>query len=227
MFLLVDNSDAIYQFTIIIIFITALVFFVSMYWYSLSLQRSITEREQARQSLKINALELERTRLRNEKLAADNKVRDERNLRLEQEIILKNNELVSSTLLLGEQNRLMTEIQDLVSQIKVRDPEQKSMMKRLQRLIKSNQTGDNQWDNFRLQFDKVHPNFFKELRSNYPKLTQNDIRHCAFIKMRLTTKEIAQLMNINPTSVQISRVRLKKKMALPSEVDLKQFILNI
>ncbi|MBK8505824.1 MAG: hypothetical protein IPL46_28700 [Saprospiraceae bacterium] len=60
----------------------------------------------------------------------------------------------------------------------------------------------------------------------FPNLTQNDLRHCAYIRMRLSTKEIAELMNVNPTSVQIARVRLKKKMGLPEEIDLRNHIIN-
>ena len=72
----------------------------------------------------------------------------------------------------------------------------------------------------------MHPNFVQRIEYAYPRLTENDLRHCAYIRMRLTTKEIAQLMNVNPTSIQIARVRLKKKMSLDQDTDLRNFIIN-
>ena len=224
MYDLVDNSVAIYQFTLILIFATALIFFVAMYWYSTSLSQTIIEREQTRQSLKINTLELQRSQLQNEMLEAEKSAREERNLRLQQAIALKNQELVSSTMLLNEQSRLMTEVGNLVKKIDgEKDP---SRFNKLQRIIHSHNSFELQWENFRVHFEKVYPAFLKQLEAKHPKLTLNHVRHCAYIRMNLSTKEIAQLFGINPTSVQISRVRLKKKLGLPSEQDLREYIVE-
>ncbi len=227
MYQLVDNSDAIYQFTIVLIFITALMFFVFMYQYSISLRKSTIEKEQAKQSLTIRSLELQRSRLENDMLAKEQEAREERNKRLEQEIVLRNNELVSSTMMLNQQKIILEDIQGLLGDIESMDAQSGRALKKLKKLIRSNAALENHWDNFRIHFEKVHPNFFALLQQRFPKLTQNDVRHCAFIRMQLSTKEIAQLLNINPTSVQISRVRLKKKLELSSSVDLREFILDL
>ena len=226
MLLLIDNSNAIYQFTIVIIFITAIIFFVGMYWYSISLQKSIREQEQTKQSLLVSSHDLQNMQLQNQILEAEKKAREEKTLRLQQEITLKNNELVTSTMMLNQQYKFLDEIAQLIKEIESESNPTKAQLRKLSRFVRTNLSADKNWKNFRKQFDHVHPNFVKRIEKKYPVLTQNDLRHCAYIRMRLSTKEIAELMNVNPTSVQIARVRLKKKMALPEDIDLRAHIIN-
>jgi PAS domain S-box-containing protein len=85
---------------------------------------------------------------------------------------------------------------------------------------------DKDWNMFTATFEEVHPDFFRRLKNAHSSLTLNDIRHCACIKMNLGTKEIARFFNIKAPSVQISRVRLKKKMGLSDNTDLRSYILK-
>jgi PAS domain S-box-containing protein len=85
---------------------------------------------------------------------------------------------------------------------------------------------DKDWNMFTATFEEVHPGFFRRLKNAHSSLTLNDIRHCACIKMNLGTKEIARFFNIKAPSVQISRVRLKKKMELSDNTDLRSYILR-
>ena len=94
-------------------------------------------------------------------------------------------------------------------------------------LFKNEIETDKHWHIFNENFESLHKGFFDKLTSISPKLTQQDLKHCAFIKMNFETKEIATMFNVKPTSVQISRVRLKKKLGLSHEEDLIQFILKI
>ncbi|TVQ16259.1 MAG: tetratricopeptide repeat protein [Bacteroidetes bacterium] len=81
-----------------------------------------------------------------------------------------------------------------------------------------------QWDKFRLHFQEVHPDFFKKLKQQFPSLTPNEEKLCAFIKMNLSNKEIA-LINSNTTAaVDKSRNRLRKKLALTPDQKLRDFI---
>ena len=91
-------------------------------------------------------------------------------------------------------------------------------------LLKRSLEEEDDWTSFKLHFEQVHPKFFQNLASQFPKLTQTDHRHVAYIRIGLTTKEIARLMNITPESVQKSRVRLKKKLSLEREDDLAEFV---
>jgi DNA-binding CsgD family transcriptional regulator len=69
----------------------------------------------------------------------------------------------------------------------------------------------------------VHTNFLEDLKVAFPQLTANDLKLSAYLKMNLSTKEIAQLMKISPRGVEISRYRLRKKLQVPGEVRLFQF----
>ena len=82
----------------------------------------------------------------------------------------------------------------------------------------------NNWDSFKIQFQKVHPNFFNSLLEKEPNLTQNELRMCAYIKMNMSTKEIANILNISDRSIQTSRYRLKKKLSLTPNTDLIAYI---
>jgi hypothetical protein len=226
MWLLIDNSAAIYQFTIVIIFITAIIFFIGMYWYSISLQKSIREQEQTKQSLLISSHDLQNVQLQNQILEAEKKAREEKTLRLQQEITLKNNELVTSTLMINQQNKFISEIAVMIHDLETETSASPSQLRKLSRLVRSNLSAEKNWENFRKQFDHVHPNFVRKIEKEYPSLSQNDLRHCTYIRMRLSTKEIAELMNVNPTSIQIARVRLKKKMELAEDIDLRTYIIN-
>lgn len=77
-----------------------------------------------------------------------------------------------------------------------------------------------------MYFNQVHHGFIERLNQNFPSLTNHDLRHCSYIRMNLSTKEISRLLNINPTSVQKSRVRLKKKLNLGQDEDLYEFLLH-
>jgi len=94
-------------------------------------------------------------------------------------------------------------------------------------MIHTSNTFENNWDDFKLHFEKVHPDFFTKLGNAYPSLSQTDNKHCAYIRMKLNTKEIARLLGISATSVQMARFRLKKKMNLGKDIDLRNHIHKI
>jgi len=83
---------------------------------------------------------------------------------------------------------------------------------------------EEEWERLKSHFDLIHSGFFSKLKSKCPLLTQTELEHCSFIKLQLPTKEIARMLNIDPKSVQASRYRIKKKMGLPLEADLRDVI---
>ncbi|MBT4398780.1 MAG: hypothetical protein HOD37_04800, partial [Bacteroidetes bacterium] len=78
---------------------------------------------------------------------------------------------------------------------------------------------------FETSFDQVHENFLRRLREAYPELTAKDLRLCAYLRLNLSSKEIAPLLNISIRGVEISRYRLRKKLNLHHEEHLADFIL--
>jgi len=83
------------------------------------------------------------------------------------------------------------------------------------------------WEDFKIHFQQVHPDFFNSLKGLDKNLSTNELRHCAYIKMNLTTKEIAGFLNVSDRAVQTARYRIKKKLGLSPEKDLSDYIKSI
>jgi DNA-binding CsgD family transcriptional regulator len=86
---------------------------------------------------------------------------------------------------------------------------------------------NNDWDQFAVHFDEVHTNFLTALKKNYPTLTSSELKLCAYLRLNLTTKEIAQLMNISIRGVETSRYRIMKKFGLSAENNLFDLLFSI
>ena len=100
----------------------------------------------------------------------------------------------------------------------------------IKKIIKSISEDDNmdqEWENFTLHFDKVHSDFISALKEKHPGISNNEVKLCAYLRMNLSTKEIAQLMNISVRGVEVSRYRLRKKLELATEVSLFDYLINI
>ncbi|MEM9260926.1 MAG: LuxR C-terminal-related transcriptional regulator, partial [Bacteroidota bacterium] len=82
-------------------------------------------------------------------------------------------------------------------------------------------------DSFSIQMEELHQNFLTNLNARYPELTTYDLRLCAYLKSGLSTREIADLLNVLPSSVNVSRSRLRKKLQLGSKDDLYKFLNTI
>jgi len=76
---------------------------------------------------------------------------------------------------------------------------------------------------FEIQMDELHQEFFKKLKEQHPSLSNNDLRLCAYLKIGLSTKEIAEILNILPSSAFITRSRLRKKLNLAVDEDFHTF----
>jgi DNA-binding CsgD family transcriptional regulator len=85
---------------------------------------------------------------------------------------------------------------------------------------------DNQWEVFESHFESVHEEFLKRLKLKYPDLTPREMKLCAYLRLNISSKEIATLMNISTRGVEISRYRLRKKLNLSHETNLTEFILS-
>ncbi|MBI3136143.1 MAG: tetratricopeptide repeat protein [Bacteroidetes bacterium] len=144
---------------------------------------------------------------------------------LEKEVELKTKELIaSSTLMLSKQEvilQLKEQLEDL-SKKNVRIPDE--LLAKINETYQSSLNLEQEWERFQTHFNSIHGSFFEKLQALSADLTETDLRHSAYIRIGLTTKEIAALLNIEPSSVQKSRMRLKKKLGLTREQDLQDFI---
>jgi len=159
--------------------------------------------------------ESEIIKLRNEKLRAD--------------IRHKNSELASTTMHLVQKSEILQKIKSELNELsRAKDSDQLQVkVKQIERAIEADVRLDKNWERFESHFDQVHENFFKNLRAKFPNLTPKDQKLCAYLRMNLSTKEIAPLLNISVRGVEISRYRLRKKLHLNSEENLVSFIMEV
>lgn len=150
------------------------------------------------------------------------------NEKLEAEIRFKNQELASATMHLVQKGEILLTIQEALNQIleKSTNPAVKKEIQQLLNLLNFDAKLDEDWEHFAFHFDQVHVDFLKRLREQFPQLSSNDYKLCAYLRMNLTTKEIAPLMNISVRGVEASRYRLRKKLNLPNDANLTDFILG-
>lgn len=141
---------------------------------------------------------------------------------LQQEVDYKHRELTTATLNLERKNELLLALRKELEQV----PETSQQLKPAFRLINQNLQLDEDIDQFRLHFERVHPRFFQNL-SALAALSTTELRYCAYLRMGLATKEIANLLNIEPHSVRVGKHRLKQKLQLSKDIDLEHFIQNV
>jgi DNA-binding CsgD family transcriptional regulator len=154
------------------------------------------------------------TRLRNEKLKA--------------EVEHKNKELGNSAVHLISKNEFINHVKITLNALSKKSNNQ-SLKKDFGKLvteIEKNIEADNDWEQFQIHFDRVHGNFSERLKNNYPDITPQEMKLAAYLRMNLSSKEIAQLLNISVRGVEIARYRLRKKLKLERQDNLSEFILK-
>ena len=132
--------------------------------------------------------------------------------------------------LLGVLNDFPNQISELQLNLIDLNHQLKEVNSELKKLIKSlseDEQIDQEWENFTKHFDKVHSDFVSQLKKIHPQLTSNELKLCTYLRMNLSTKEIAQLSNISVRGVEISRYRLRKKMGIGSEISLFDYLIEI
>lgn len=145
--------------------------------------------------------------------------------KLQVELDLKHRELASSALFSYQKNELLGELKGQVDDLLLEpDKPQKQKLKIIQKFIQSNLHFDNEWDAFKLHFEQVHPQFFDKLQTRFPDLTPNELKLCAYTRINLSNKEIARLLNVNSSSVEMARYRMKKKVGLEGQTTITDFI---
>ncbi len=183
------------------------------------LQQEKYEEEQKRlryiHDLELAKTESELVALRNEKLEAD--------------INFKNSELASSAMHLVKKGELVSKMKTEIGHVMkgVSNPQAETELKKIIKSISEDDNMDKEWENFTLHFDKVHSDFISALKEKHPGISNNEVKLCAYLRMNLSTKEMAQLMNISVRGVEVSRYRLRKKLELATEVSLFDYLLSI
>lgn len=155
-------------------------------------------------------------------------VTDLRNQSLQSEISHKNSELATATMHLVQKNETLSSIRTELEKLnkEIDNKEAKPRIRSLLRMMNQDERLDKDWEQFAHHFDQVHSDFLKRLQEQYPHLTPKDHRLCAYLRMNLSSKEIAPMMNISVRGVEIGRYRLRKKLSLNQDQNLNEFMMR-
>jgi DNA-binding CsgD family transcriptional regulator len=165
-----------------------------------------------------NQRELDLTRARNEREIVKLK-----NDQLRKDFRKKSNELAASTMSIIKKNEILNRVR---KQIQDRFKGSESIQPIIQ-IIDQSLRQDDDWELFKEAFTHSDREFLNKLKTAHPELSPNDIRLCAYLRLNLTSKEIAPLFNISTRSVEIKRYRLRKKMNLEHDENLVNYLLSL
>ncbi len=167
--------------------------------------------EENKKQLELRQLESEREimKLNNEKLTQD--------------IESKNRELASSTMNIIKKNEILSTIKKELQS----SENERGDFKNVERIIDRNLNNKDDWKHFEEAFNSVDKDFLKKLKAKHCDLTPHDLRFCTYLRLNLSSKEIAPLLNISVRSVEIKRYRLRKKLKLEHSDSLVNYILEI
>lgn len=141
---------------------------------------------------------------------------------LQNELEFKESQLSAVTLQILQKNELLMELKERL------DAENNSAKdNQLHKIINKGLNHDKEWADFDASFESINKNFYTRLKQAYPDISPNDLKLCALIKMNLSIKEMAGILNISADSVKTARYRLRKKLQLNTEDNLTDFILKL
>lgn len=180
--------------------------------------KTLAEEQDKRRVLE---LEIERFRLASEK----EEILKDKEL-LEEDVIHKSKELVNYTTLLAKKRELLSELFEQLKTLKdlaKNDPARQAITDLLKK-IKLNLESDEYIRVFEANFERVHQEFFNQLKANFSDLTPKELQLCAFVRMNLTNKEIAAILNLSVRGIETARYRLRKRLGMSQEQDMSQFL---
>jgi ligand-binding sensor domain-containing protein/DNA-binding CsgD family transcriptional regulator len=146
--------------------------------------------------------------------------------KLENEVTYKNKELADAALHLVERTDALARVKEELQKL-YKSSEQDTSLKKSLQLVNDIERNNENWDRFAARFDEINNDFLKKIKGLYPQLTSTDLKLCAYLQLNMSSKEIAQLMNISLRGVEISRYRLRKKLQLPTEKSFVEFFAEL
>ncbi|MGM0458046.1 MAG: hypothetical protein ACQERO_01765 [Bacteroidota bacterium] len=145
--------------------------------------------------------------------------------RLKEQFKSKTIELATKAKENDEKNRILLTLKEKFDKLEENPKTLPHRSREIKQIIESHISSDD--NTFEIQIDELHQDFFETLRTQFPDLTLYDLRLCAYIKIGFDSREISEMLNIKPSSVYISRSRLRKKLGLESDDDLHSFLNSV
>jgi len=163
-----------------------------------------------------------------EMLKAEQEVIRLRNEKLEAEVNFKNIQLADFTMSIIKRNEQLIRIRDefMHQSVDKGTAYSRPFQEKIIRLFDKQLSSDDDWHTFETHFDQAHQDFINRLKETYPHLTQSDLKLCAYLRLNISSKEIAHLLNISLRGVEVRRYRLRKRINLSTEENLYEFLLK-
>lgn len=192
-----------------------IVMFLFVLWgYNVFYTRRIKRKQEQLNQKERKEIELQQLEIQKEAIRINNE-------KLKSDIDLKNKELAIAMMSTVKRNKLLNRIKKQLTTIE--DPQVKPLIKS----INANLKNEDDWKYFENVFNTADKDFFKKVKEVHPKLTSNDLKLCAYLRLNLSSKEIAPLLNISIHSVEIKRYRLRKKMNLTRSQGIVEYIMTL
>jgi DNA-binding CsgD family transcriptional regulator len=149
--------------------------------------------------------------------------------KLQAELAGKNRELANSAMSLVYKNELLQKLSQEILKLKDENgkPLSEDQLRKIQKVIDEGMNDERDWNLFESSFNEAHESFFKKLKVNHPDLVPNDLKLCAYLRMNMSSKEMASLLNISLRGVEIRRYRLRKKLDVPHDKNLVEFLMEL
>jgi DNA-binding CsgD family transcriptional regulator len=167
--------------------------------------------------------------LRQEAIANEQHIVTIKNEQLQADLASKNRELANSAMNIVYKNELLQKISEEINNFKdsagKKLPEEQ--LKKIHKVIDEGMSDERDWNIFESSFNEAHENFFKKLKHDHPDLVPNDLKLCAYLRMNMSSKEMASLLNISLRGVEIRRYRLRKKLNLEHDKNLVEFLIEL
>lgn len=141
--------------------------------------------------------------------------------KMSNEIEFRESQLSALTIQMVQKNDLLLLLKEKL------DSDKNEQDTAISKIINKGLNQDKEWDDFNTHFESINKNFYTRIKQAFPSVSPGELRICALIKMNLSIKEMASILNISPDSVKTARYRLRKKLQLNTEDNLTEFILNL
>ncbi|SEB39778.1 Tetratricopeptide repeat-containing protein [Tenacibaculum sp. MAR_2009_124] len=160
-------------------------------------------------------------------LKDNNSILEDRKKEIESLLKLNEQSLFSRILKISTYNDTIGKISDDIDAYMDSSPSASGYLMAVRKKLKALISEDELWKDFKIQFEKIRPEFFNKLKEVSSSLSVNDLKHCTYIVSNLKSKEVAQLINVSPRSVETTRYRIKKKLGLEKEDSLYDLLSNL
>ncbi len=214
-----DNKDSV-DITMVVFGSLSFLLLLLVIWFTIKIRKSKQKQNRLVQNLENKYL----LKIENfEKSLEDYKAKQSD---LDKELKFRQNEMVTMAMNIIQKNEFLSNLKKEIIEIKssVKDHDARQKFNRLSLMISQNLSIDRDREKFQMHINEQNSNFLRLLSEKYPSITENEKRLTVLLRLNLSSKEIASILNISPKSVEMNRYRLRKKLKVSHTISLNDFI---